>query len=596
MDTTQSSHLHTRSLSAGFPSSGNRPASPVLEPTTPWPATGTLSPRRADGLSPTSSRIASLALIALIVTLALALRVSVAQTFAGMVDGEGAEYLSLAKNLLAGHGYVGISTPGVNLFFPPLFPMAIAGLGALVDDVDLAGRMLSVALGAALTIPVYFIAQELYGRSVAVMAAGLVAVHPFLVSLATTVQVESAYALGILTGMVLLLRAFRVRTVLSFAVTGLVFGLSFLVRGEALVFMLLALTLLACQCLAAKAMPAGKLARRAGVLLLAFGLVAAPYVVWLSQQVGQFKLEGKSPLNITVQRAKQAGIGEYGGAFLIGPDLEEQGAYNVPSVETIRSFSMTPSQLADYLVSNTSELMGNTLRTITTSGSLGYPLLLPLVLLGLVASAWSSRTLPVQLSLLGLVGMSILATYFIYFTSLRFFVPLLLCMCIWAAAGLWRIREWAGETADAVGLSPRLSWVASGLTLALAASALLAPPLVQAANALVYTRDTRQVVEQAQALQAPAGQELRIAAASAVPSYHAHAQHIWLPYTESEATALRYLEKKGANFVIVRGEDGPRAPYLARWVARGIIDRRAQLVSKFDVGHDEVRIYRLDWN
>jgi hypothetical protein len=83
--------------------------------------------------------------------------------FTGAIDLEGAESARIAQDLLWGNGYVGITEEGTQLFFPPLFPFAIAGVSLLTEDAEIAGqRIISVTTGALVVVLTYFIATKMY--------------------------------------------------------------------------------------------------------------------------------------------------------------------------------------------------------------------------------------------------------------------------------------------------------------------------------------------------------------------------------------------------------------------------------------------------
>ena len=131
--------------------------------------------------------------------LAFALRLLSALLLTGTIDGEGAEYARIAENLLNGTGYVHC-TPGAELMFPPLFPLLIAAVTLLTHHSEIAGRLISVTMGALLVLPVFYIALHLYSRRVALVAAMLAACHPLLVGFGSTVFSETTYLTLVLSG------------------------------------------------------------------------------------------------------------------------------------------------------------------------------------------------------------------------------------------------------------------------------------------------------------------------------------------------------------------------------------------------------------
>src|SRR4029453_4693509 len=59
-----------------------------------------------------------------------------------VIENEGAAYARVAQNLLGGGDYASYFG-GRNTIFPPLYPIAIAGLSILTGDAALASRLLS---------------------------------------------------------------------------------------------------------------------------------------------------------------------------------------------------------------------------------------------------------------------------------------------------------------------------------------------------------------------------------------------------------------------------------------------------------------------
>src|SRR5271154_6167981 len=97
----------------------------------------------------------------------------------GAIESEGAEYARIAQNLREGRGYVGISTPGTQLVFAPLFPSLIAAASFVThNDYELAGRLVSFVLGALLPLPVFGVAIRIFRWRTAVIAAVLAAFCP----------------------------------------------------------------------------------------------------------------------------------------------------------------------------------------------------------------------------------------------------------------------------------------------------------------------------------------------------------------------------------------------------------------------------------
>src|SRR5215813_7819639 len=154
----------------------------------------------------------------------------------GAIESEGAEYARIAENLREGRGYVGISTPGTQLTFPPLFPTLIAAASLSThNDYELAARLVSLLFGVLLPLPVFVIALRLFNCRTAAVAALMTTLFPMLVNLSFTAFSEGPYITVLLSAVYLALRAFDRPSILSWSLTGGAFGLAYLTRQEAIV-------------------------------------------------------------------------------------------------------------------------------------------------------------------------------------------------------------------------------------------------------------------------------------------------------------------------------------------------------------------------
>jgi hypothetical protein len=59
--------------------------------------------------------------------------------------------------------------------------------------------------------------------------------------------------------------------------------------------------------------------------------------------------------------------------------------------------------------------------------------------------------------------------------------------------------------------------------------------------------------------------------------FYAGASDWPLPYCNGE-TALRYIEKKNPDFIVLQSANAGVFPYVRDWLEKGIPDKRAQLV------------------
>jgi len=530
----------------------------------------------------------------LLLLAAILVRALAAVFFSGAIGSEGAEYARIAQSLLAGDGYQGIAEEGTQLFFPPLFPLAIAGLSLLTGDAEIAGRVLSVIFGGLVVLPVYFIVSRMYDRRAALIAAALVGLHPYLIYLSTTVNSEAMFVTLVLAAIALAMAAIADATPRNALAAGAMYGLAYLVRPEAALYMLISAALVFLHGLGRQGLSALASGARAGLLIAAFVVVAAPYVGWLSLQTGQFRIEGKSPLNIQTGWRIQLGENPARAQFGLDEAGNESGVWNRPNIDIIKEHNLSFNELLTYLRQKSKSVLENASQAVAGTLAFGSPALFGLAVLGFFARPWSLTLGVYQLQLVSVLALSMLGTYFIYYTSERFYVLLIPCLSIWAAVGLGRVAQWAKETGAEMGVPGRLRSSITALTVCVALAAVLVPSAAVAASMLRGARATYPIKEAGEKIRATMRPPARVLDTQTTISFHAGASHVWMPYAD-EAAAIDYIKKKGIDFVVVRKSDAPTRPYLEKWAESGLPLPGAKLVDTFDIGTWEtVRIYRVD--
>jgi 4-amino-4-deoxy-L-arabinose transferase-like glycosyltransferase len=528
--------------------------------------------------------------LAIVVVAALALRALGAFWFRGMIDGEGAEYGRLAENLLAGAGYVGIATPGDQLFFPPLYPMLIAALSVVTGDTEVAGRLLSVVAGSLTVIPVYLIARRLYDGRIAMLAAILTGLHPFLVQFSSTMFCEPTYLALILTAIYVAMRAMDNATPGNLLAMGLLFGAAYLIRQEAFAYAVIGSVIVGLHIWFQGTERTKRLAWLS-LVGLGFALLAGPYIAWISVESGQFRLQGKSAPNIQTESRIQAGQTSDQAAYSVAPDLTPTGTWMVPSAQTLQTFKIETADLIKVLLVRAKVVLMDASNSIAGNLEFGSPFLFGLAFLGLFAVPWTLRLLIPQTYVLMLLGLVPFGLLFTYVLGPRFYFLFLPFMCIWASVGIMKIGGWARRTAALCGTpSSYLPMIGSGMRLIAILSILL--PAAGFAAWRLKDAHTEWAFRQAiSELKATETAPMHFADTSTQAAFHAEADFVWLPYAD-ETTALRYMEKVGVTHVVLRPDVGER-PYLQKWIDEGVPGARrvADVTSAKGV---RLQVYKLD--
>jgi 4-amino-4-deoxy-L-arabinose transferase-like glycosyltransferase len=220
-----------------------------------------------------------------------------------------ANYARLGQNLVTGGGYHNmVGQP--DLFKPPLFPLTVGVVYLLVGDLVLAGHLVAFTSGLLLLPATYFVARVLFDRRVGLVSALLVAVFPELIRASTVVRSEAMYVTLLFVSMYAGYRTAIDPSKTRHLLVGVLFGLCYLVRPQAVGFVVLGAIVTAGLIYRRnRERPVWKVAGRlasVGLQPLAFMVVASPYLYFLYRESGRFTFGTKTTKNI-VQGEVRAG-------------------------------------------------------------------------------------------------------------------------------------------------------------------------------------------------------------------------------------------------------------------------------------------------
>jgi hypothetical protein len=200
------------------------------------------------------------------------------------ISGDGAAYIEMARQFAAGDWREPLSA-----VFSPLYPLLISLMHRLVPDWELAGNLVSAALGTGAIVTVFLLMREVYGRrEIAWGAAALTAIHPDLAAYSASVRTEAGYIFLTTAGVWLIIKAARDQQIATAVIAGLITGIAYLYRTEAIGFIGLgAAYLLASALYWQRCAPT-----RAALLCTAFVapalIMAGPYLLFLHSATGHW--------------------------------------------------------------------------------------------------------------------------------------------------------------------------------------------------------------------------------------------------------------------------------------------------------------------
>lgn len=393
-------------------------------------------------------------LLFLIAVVILAMTVRAAFTaLPRVVRWDEAAYQLIARSLLAGEGYDEV-VGARDLQQPPVVSyLSVAGraLGLPIPWATAAFSL--ILLGGLTPIPVYLLGRDLKSRRIGALAALLVAVHPALAvsPLYWSTMTEPPYVLFMLCGVYAAWRAARSGKWRWFAGMGVGFGLAYLTRPEALVYLLamLAFVLLWRGAAAWRERRSLRLLGQAAAGLAVFFLICAPYVVYVHRVTDRWALSGKQGVTMDISWAyAQRSQAEHD---RVTASLDRSGkeivwlsseAYDLSLFDWIRE---DPARFAALFRHNVGAMF-----SALFEEDLFRPWQVALIALGLFAAAWSRRRARRELLLIFALAPTV--SLLLFFVLSRFLPYVVAVGMIWAAEGLDTLMMWAQLTGDAISL------------------------------------------------------------------------------------------------------------------------------------------------
>jgi len=198
-------------------------------------------PVRSPGTSRFGVALAVVAAVAVVVRVVYV--IASASTF--FPGGDAGFYQFTGRHLAAGDGYVSqirFVLGGHQLFptaeHPPLFPAVVGGLVKLGADSTTAQRLiLAAVVGAAVVVAVGLLGRRAAGERAGLIAAGLAAVFPTLVTADASLESEPLYGLWLVLALLAAYRWRDRRDTRSALLLGATIGVGSLTRNDALLLL-----------------------------------------------------------------------------------------------------------------------------------------------------------------------------------------------------------------------------------------------------------------------------------------------------------------------------------------------------------------------
>ena len=357
--------------------------------------------------------------------------------------GDESCYIWLAKTIFSSAQYS--YCDGIQeLHFPPLFPISLAVIHLVVSDWEAVTRVAYVVFGGLIPLPVYLLGKEMHSRRVGLLACLLVAILPALTSgvlLAETVS-EPLYLLCLFTGVYLVHHGHVTGRWTYHALGGAVLSLAYLTRPEGLLYLGACCLFLVLAFLLERSVRLLRAAARIATVVVAFFLVASPYLIYLHHHVGTWVLTTKGTTTYKTTR----GLVEHDGVAF------QRDTWGLTDKGEVRYFahefdeSLLQLLLGPYRHRVPSDVRANfsyALSVLKRPHVFGGVLML-IAFLGFLGSTWSRDRLRAEL--LSLLLVAPLASFLVFFVTERYLYSMLLPLTLWASLGIRNILDWIRGT------------------------------------------------------------------------------------------------------------------------------------------------------
>jgi len=239
------------------------------------------------------------------------------------INNDGVLYIEAARRFWQGNWVDGLAS-----FYPPFFPLMIAAAYPITGEWELAGQFWPFLLGALIIFPLFGLLRGVYGYRVAQWAIFFYAVSPYLARLSLHVRSEVPYIFFLVLAVYFLQRALDEAGRLSIFAAGLGSALAYLIRSEGFGFILIGVLFL---------LHRGWNQRRRKtiglqltLLLFGFALLAAPYILYLKHDTGNWLISRKAGLIMSF------GLADY------DPDAERVGMKDSDRVSVFNMIASRP--------------------------------------------------------------------------------------------------------------------------------------------------------------------------------------------------------------------------------------------------------------
>ncbi|MBI5675297.1 MAG: glycosyltransferase family 39 protein [Nitrospirae bacterium] len=286
----------------------------------------------------------------------------------------------LGKNLVEYGRYNFGENYNMGVFFPPGYPFFIGLLNLAVNNLFVSAKLISLISSFVTILLSYFIGKELYNKESGLFAAFVYALYPVILILSVDAYSDALFFCFILLSIYLFLISLKHDNYFISFLIGISVGASYLTRPEGQ-FLLLLPILQIFGVFSEKLHFNSKYVFKAMLILLIFGIIISPYMLFLKNYTGKFSPTGKA--NISILLGELSDEREYHEVVNAPDNLYDRAAFTLTEDKTeLKGWNKKENlSLKDYIFKDPvvflKRYQKNTLREIKTLNKLLMPILLP---------------------------------------------------------------------------------------------------------------------------------------------------------------------------------------------------------------------------
>lgn len=346
---------------------------------------------------------------------------------------DGASMARLGKNLVESGRYSFGENYNWGIFFPPGYPVFIGLVNLLFDNLYFSGKIISLFSSLMTILLCYLIGKELYSEESGLFAAFAFSINPFMLETSYAVSTEAFFLMFLAISIYLFMLSLRKRDLIIFFFSGVSIGLSYLIRPEGLLLLLLPVIAVFRSDIYGK----GRWLSRLGITLVVFILVASPNILFLKKETGKLQLSGKNSYLAVFLEAGLAGLQE------AGPEANKDDLRYDRAVYSIEGDGMSLKGLnkkqdvsvLGFIIKRPSKFFQDYIRNFREASYVLFKLLLPVIFpLFLTFFVTGFSTSKKSLTLI-FFSLTLFLIYPSFFILIRHFFPTAILLIILSSSG-----------------------------------------------------------------------------------------------------------------------------------------------------------------